>query len=128
MYTIEKVKTNDLDPIGLPIWEVIVRDYNGHAVHHDYCYTCDLDRMVEELQTSFRDIPDPWCVKMSSGGGTVYTYADCMTEQEARELVEYYHHEYVDENGFVWELYAERDEEAVEAREASKRTQRTVKV
>lgn len=124
MYTIEKVKTNDLDPTGLPIWEVIIRDYNGHAVHHDCCYTCDLDRMIEELQVSFQDIPDPWCVKMSSGGGTVYTYASCLTEQEACDLASYYNHEYVDEHGFVWELYAERDEDAVEY---LNRTQRTTK-
>lgn len=114
MYTIEKIKTADLDPTGLPIWEVVVRDHHGHAVHHDYCYTCDLDRMIDELQAEFRDIPDPWCVKMASGGGTVYRFASGLTEEEALDMCADNNWQYVDENGFVWELYAEEDDKAAD--------------
>lgn len=163
MYAIEKVKTNNLDPTGLPIWEVIVRDHHGHAVHHDCCYERDLDRMVSELQATFCDIPNPWCVKMQrrvgsemiaqvfgsgmtkeeavdlcnhyawncvdvdgfmwelyaeaeqwtvfmqSEGGTIYDFASGLTEKEALELCVQYDWKFMDENGFVWELYAEAD-------------------
>ena len=53
MYTFEKIKTNNLGPDGLPIWEIVVRDCNGHAVHTDCCYDSDLDRMTDELKAEF---------------------------------------------------------------------------
>lgn len=59
MYTFEKIKTNDFGPDGLPIWEVVVRDRNGHAVHTDCCCTRDLDRLIVEFQTAFKTIADP---------------------------------------------------------------------
>ena len=118
MYTIEKVKTADLDPTGLPIWEVIVRDHHGHAVHHDYCYTCDLDGLVAELQAAFHDIPNPWCVKMTRRVADCIlseVFASGLTKEDALDLCARYDWCHVDENGFLWELSGESDTEAAEA-------------
>lgn len=105
MYTFEKIKTNNLGPDGLPIWEVVVRDMNGHVSHADYCYEYDLDRIINELQDEFSVPVEPVTIKMSSGGGTVRDFATLRTFQEAIELGNSYDWVLVDENGFVWELF-----------------------
>lgn len=110
MYTIEKIKTSVLDPAGLPIWEVVVRDMNGHVVHSDNCYDCDVDSMVDELQGEFSACIEPldeYTIKMSSGGGTIRDFATLHTFQEAIDLGNSCGWKFMDENGFVWELFLE---------------------
>lgn len=33
--------------------KVVVTDSNGNLLHEDYCYPCDLERMVDELSKDF---------------------------------------------------------------------------
>lgn len=112
MYTFEKIKTNDMSEDGQPIWEMIVRDHHGHAVHHDYCYECDLDNMMTELQVAFCDIPDPWCVKMRRRVGSkmlTQIFGSGMSKEDAVDLCQQYCWACVDNDGYMWELYAEAE-------------------
>ena len=112
MYNFEQVKTNDLGADGLPIFEIIVRDWHGHAVHHDCCYSSDLDRMMRELEAIFHAIPDPWCVKMQRRadiGMLNEILASGLTKQEALDMCAYYDWVCVDQDGYLWELHAEAD-------------------
>ena len=108
MYTFEKIKTNNIGPDGLPIWEVVIRDRNGHAVHHaDCCYTHDLDLVMAEFQTACQTISDPWEIKMVHGD-TVRDFAFYLTEQEAKECCKEADYHYLDPDGIDWRMVPRR--------------------
>lgn len=105
MYTVETNRTGDIGSNGQPIWEVIVRDMKGHAVHSDFCYECDLDRMLAELLTIEEPEPGAECtIRMSVGSVTRY-FMTLPTLREANEVGNQYDWEFTDENGIVWQLY-----------------------
>lgn len=51
-----------------------------------------------------------WKITMSSGGGTVRTFASGLSKEEAEEIAAGYGWEFVDENGFAWALDVEEDD------------------
>lgn len=44
-------------------------------------------------------------VKITSGGGTEYELAQFNSYDEAEEFCEEYNWQYLDSNGFVWEMF-----------------------
>lgn len=107
MYTVEKIKTNDVAPDGQAIWLVLVRDYKGHVTHTDYCYECDLDRMFAEFEEAFQTIPDPGEIVLLNGAA-VHNFAFYLTEQEVKQCCQDCNYQYLDPDGTLWEMLPRR--------------------